>query len=114
MAETDKESGSTTDEFLRAYIDAAKRKLETSPVGPSSAADLSVIIKDEETPKNWRRYYSNHEVQEIVNQECAECEYSWRMCKANPPTFGQRISQCSELRKVYTQCKERVRAEMRK
>ncbi|KAJ2770986.1 hypothetical protein IWQ56_001959 [Coemansia nantahalensis] len=106
-------SSATTDEFLQEYIAATKRKLEASPVGPNSAADLSVMIKDEETPKTWRRYYSNREVSEIVDQECVECEYRWRMCRANPPSFGQRISQCSELRKAYEACRERVRAEMR-
>ncbi|KAJ2713115.1 hypothetical protein H4R19_002413 [Coemansia spiralis] len=114
MADTEKGGGSATaDEFLQAYIDAAKKKLEASPVGPSSAADLTLMIKDEETPKSWRRYYSNREIDDITDEECIDCEYRWRKCRANPSSVGERLSQCSELRKAYTQCRDRVRARMR-
>ncbi|KAJ2782312.1 hypothetical protein H4R18_002341 [Coemansia javaensis] len=109
-------STATTDEFLSAYIDAAKKKAAAAaaPVKPDSLADHSLLVNDENRPLDWRRFYSNVEIEEIISQECADSEYRWRACTTDPPTFYERLSRCHALYTAFTNCQARMRDELRR
>ncbi|KAJ2009413.1 hypothetical protein GGI04_000489 [Coemansia thaxteri] len=107
----DKQSDST-DEFLSAYISQVKSRLEKAPVKPDTSVDLSLVHGDTEAPKDRKRFYTVKQVEDIAQEECAECEYTWRKCAVDPPTMYDRFIGCRKLRREYYECMDRVRAEL--
>ncbi|KAJ2616684.1 hypothetical protein H4S08_000686 [Coemansia sp. RSA 1365] len=102
----------TTDEFLKDFILKAKQNLEKNPVKPDSVGDLSLLINDNDAPKNWRRFYNPKEIEKIAEEKCQDCEIKWLECVEKPTGFLNRYFECRFLREELDACKERVQQEI--
>lgn len=104
-----------TDEFLKTYIAEAQAKLAKTPVQPDThqTSDLSLLYKDREAPKNRKRFYTKDQAEAIAQEECAECEYTWRKCSVNPPSLYDQFIGCRKLRREYYGCMEKVKEKLK-
>ncbi|KAJ1884099.1 hypothetical protein LPJ66_010773 [Kickxella alabastrina] len=103
----------STDEFLNSYISQMKAKLTQNPVNPDASPDISLVKNDKEAPPNRRRFYTTKQIEQIAQEECAECEYTWRKCSIDPPSIYDKFFGCRKLRREYYDCMERVKEEVK-
>ncbi|KAJ2745774.1 ATP-binding protein [Coemansia sp. BCRC 34301] len=113
MAGTPDKQDKSTEDFLNSYISQVKLRLEKAPVKPDASADMSLVLTDADAPRDRKRFYTKEQIEDIAQEECAECEYTWRKCSHSPPSMHDWFIGCRKLRKEYYDCMDRVKEDLK-
>ncbi|KAJ2479429.1 hypothetical protein IWW56_003092 [Coemansia sp. RSA 2131] len=104
---------SSSDDYLKTFISKAEQKLKDSPVTPTSGrVSVSMLVNDEDAPKNRIRYYMKEERDEIAKDRCMDAELKWYDCFMNPPTWFDKFVGCKQMHMLHMQCIEQVHEEL--
>ncbi|KAJ1764471.1 hypothetical protein LPJ77_005613 [Coemansia sp. RSA 2523] len=103
----------SSDDYLKTFISKAEQKLKDSPVTPTSGrVSVSMLVNDEDAPKNRIRYYMQEERDEIAKDRCMDAELKWYDCFMNPPTWFDKFVGCKQMHMQHMQCIEQVHEEL--